>query len=226
MSLQYRIISIGTLSKNRFWGESVPKRFPHATTTLVRSNTETILIDPSLPAELMKQRLEERAGLAPEQIGAVFLTTFRPIHRRSLSLFDRASWLMHQPEIEAVRQHLDAIAVRATEDGTDEELIKMVKAELAILSRIEAAHEQVSHQVHLFPAIGATPGSAGLLLALPTHTTVIAGDAIVTQEYHEAGLVHEQAALVEEARKSFADIVEVADEVIPGHDNVFRTHLG
>ena len=32
--------------------------------------------------------------------------------------------------------------------------------------------------------------------------------------------VYEQVAMIEEARKSFADIIEVADEIIPGHDNV------
>jgi glyoxylase-like metal-dependent hydrolase (beta-lactamase superfamily II) len=63
------------------------------------------------------------------------------------------------------------------------------------------------------------------LLALPTQTTVIAGDAIVTQDHCSAGQVYEHVALIEEARKSFADIVEVADEVVPGHDNVFRTGL-
>ena len=31
--------------------------------------------------------------------------------------------------------------------------------------------------------------------------------------------------MIEEARKSFADIVEVADEIVPGHDNVFRVGL-
>ena len=62
MSLRYRIISIGTLSKNRFWGETQPKRFPHATTTLIQDGTQTILVDPSLPAEVLTQRLEERSG--------------------------------------------------------------------------------------------------------------------------------------------------------------------
>ena len=67
MSLRYRVISIGALSKNRFWGETAPKRFPHATTTLICDGTQTILVDPSLPAEVLAQRLEERSALTPER---------------------------------------------------------------------------------------------------------------------------------------------------------------
>lgn len=222
MSLQYRVISIGTLSRNRFWGETEPRRFPHATTTLIRADNETILVDPSLPAEVLAQRLEERSGLKPDQIQAVFLTTFRPIHRRSLSLFSRATWLMYRPEIEAVQAHLNEMRERAQDGPEDPELRKLLDQEESLLARMEAAPEHLTAQTHLFPAAGATPGSAALLLALPTQTTVVTGDAIVTQEYFAAGQVYEQVAMIEAARKSFEDILEVADEVVPGHDNVFR----
>ena len=51
MSLSFRIISIGTLSSNRFWSESGPVRTAHATTTLVQSGPRNLLIDPALPAQ-------------------------------------------------------------------------------------------------------------------------------------------------------------------------------
>jgi glyoxylase-like metal-dependent hydrolase (beta-lactamase superfamily II) len=223
MSLRYRIISIGTLSRNRLWGETQPKRFPHATTTLIQDGSETVLVDPSLPAEILAQRLEERSGLSPDKIQAVFLTTFRPVHRRAIALFANASWLMHRPELEAVQQHLNEMADHATEDA---ELRKLIEDELAIVKRIEAAKDHVTRQAHLFPAVGPSHGSAGLLLAMPTQTTVIAGDAVLSQEHYEAGQVYEQSVFLEEARKSFADIVEVADEIIPGHDNAFRVIAG
>jgi glyoxylase-like metal-dependent hydrolase (beta-lactamase superfamily II) len=226
MGLRYRIVSIGTLSKNRLWGETQPKRFPHATTTLIQDDAETILVDPSLPAEVLAQRLEERSGLTPDQVQAVFLTTFRPVHRRALGLFDNASWVMHQPEIDAIRQHLAEMTERAARDAGDPELLRLLEDERSILKRIEPARDHVTRRVHLFPAAGVTPGSAGLLLAMPSQTTVIAGDAIITQDHYAAGQVYEQAVMVEEARKSFADIVEVADEIVPGHDNVFRAGTG
>lgn len=221
MSLYYRVISIGALGRNRFWNEAKPKRISHATTTLIRDSGTTLLVDPGLPPEVLRQRLDERSGLTPEQIDAVFLTTFRPVHRRSLALFPNASWLMHAPEITAMGRHLDELAggVDAQMDGNVE---RLVQEERALLERIETASDKLSKQVHLFPLPGVTPGSAGLLLAMPTRTVIIAGDAVVTQDYFEAGRVFEQAAVVADARESFSEIMEIADEIIPGHDNGFR----
>jgi glyoxylase-like metal-dependent hydrolase (beta-lactamase superfamily II) len=218
MGLHYRVISIGTLSRNRFWGETEGKRYPHATTTLIQDDHSTILVDPSLPEEVLPQRMDERSGLSPDKVEAVFLTSFRPIHRRSLPLFAKATWLMHEPEIEAMRQHLDEMAQRAG----DEEVKRLISDEQSLLERLEPAAEQITRQVHLFPALGVTPGSAGLLLATASQTIVIAGDAVITQDHYEAGQVYEQAVNIEQAQESFTEIVEIADEIIPGHDNIFH----
>jgi glyoxylase-like metal-dependent hydrolase (beta-lactamase superfamily II) len=69
---------------------------------------------------------------------------------------------------------------------------------------------------------GVTPGSAALLLPLPSRTIVVAGDAVLTQDHFEAGRVFDQAMAVAQARESFAEIAEIADEIVPGHDNLFR----
>ena len=218
MSLSYRVISIGTLSKNALWNERQPKRASHATTTLIRDRNTTILVDPGLPAEILSQRLDERTGLTPEQIDLVFLTNFRPAHRRALGLFERAKWVMHEREIEAVGLHLAEIAERCE---SDEEVIDLVRDEQALLARIAPAPEKLTGQVHLYPAGGVTPGTAGLLLAATSRTTLVAGDAVITQGHYEAGRVFEQVADVAQARTSFAEIVEIADEIVPGHDNLF-----
>lgn len=222
MGLRYRVIAIGALGRNRLWGETEVKRFSHATTTLIQDEGKTILVDPSLPGEALAQRLDERTGLTPDAIDAVFLTTFRPVHRRSLVMFDRADWLMHEPEIEAMRAHLAEIAARADEDESDAETADLVRQERSILARVKAADEKLTPQVHLFPLGGASPGSAGLLLALATRTVVVAGDCVLTQDHFEAGRVFELAADVEQARESLAEVLQIADEVVPGHDNAFR----
>lgn len=49
MSVEYCVVSIGALSFNRLWGEGVPVRTAHATTTLVKTGKRVILVDPSLP---------------------------------------------------------------------------------------------------------------------------------------------------------------------------------
>jgi len=220
MEVDYRIVSIGALSRNRMWGETSPKRTSHATTTLIRDESTTILVDPSLPAELLVQRLDERAGIGPAQVDAVFLTSFRPVHRRSLQRFDRATWLLHEPEIAAMRSHLAEVRERIGDEEQDVE--RLVADETALLERFRPAPEKLTSRVHLFPAPGVTPGSAGLLLASASQTVVVTGDAVLTKEYYEAGRVFEQAGDVSAAQESFSDIMEIADEIVPGHDNAFQ----
>lgn len=220
MALDHRVVSIGTLSRNRFWNETQSRRPAHATTTLIRDGKTTVLVDPGLPPELIAQRLDERAGLTPEQIDVVFLTNFRPVHRRGLAAFDKAAWIMHEPEIEAVRGHLGEMMERARTEP--DEVMKLVRDERELLSRVRPADDRITPNVHLFPASGATPGSAALLLAAPGRTIVVAGDAVITREYFEAGRVFEQVADVQAAQQSFAEILEVADDIVPGHDNEFH----
>ncbi len=222
MSVECRVVSIGTLSRNPFRGEREPVRTAHATTVLVRDGETSILVDPGLPAELVAARLDEQAGLKPAQIDAVFLTTFRPVHRRGLVLFERAAWLMHEVEIQAVRAHLDDLIARQEENGDDAGVSGVLREERRLLDRLRPAEDRLSRHVHLFPLAGATPGSAGLLLESTGFTTVIAGDAVATREYFQAGRVHEQVFDLAAAQSSLSDILEVADEIVPGHDNVFR----
>jgi len=223
MGLNCTIVSIGALSRNRFWGETDAQRVAHATTVLIRYGSTSILVDPGLPNEILSQRLDERTGLKPQQIDVVFLTCFRPVHRRGLRLFERARWLMHDPEIEAMRARLDELAAGARDSG-DQDLRGLLHDERSLLGRVEPAPEKLTRSVHLFPCRGVTPGAAGLLLSAATGTTIIAGDAIVTRDYFEAGRVFEQVADVDAARESLVDIVEVADDIVPGHDNIFRAN--
>jgi glyoxylase-like metal-dependent hydrolase (beta-lactamase superfamily II) len=212
---------MGTLSRNRFWDEKAQKRTAHATTTLIRDENELILVDPSLPAQLLTHFLDERSGLTPDQITTVFLTNFRPVHRRSLALFENARWLMHQPEITAMEQHLEEMELKVSESDEGQQVDQLISDEQKLLERIQPAEEKITPQVHLFPLKGITPGSAGLLLAFPSRTIMIVGDAIVNREYYEAGQVYEQVADANEARESFMEVLEVADEIVPGHDNLF-----
>src|SRR5262245_22056683 len=130
MSVDYRVVSIGTLSRNRFWNETQARRAAHATTTMIRDGKTTILVDPGLPGEILQHRLDEQTGLRPDQIDVVFLTTFRPVHRRALALFDRATWLMHEPEIDAIREHLGQMTERARTEP--DEIMRLVREERSL----------------------------------------------------------------------------------------------
>ncbi|HOF18858.1 MAG TPA: hypothetical protein PK082_08100, partial [Phycisphaerae bacterium] len=100
MTVEYAIISIGTLSANRLWGESAAVRTAHATTTLVRAGERVILVDPSLPAAALAARFGERTGRTLADVTDVFCTTLRPAHRRGVAALPNARWWCGELELE------------------------------------------------------------------------------------------------------------------------------
>ena len=67
---------------------------------------------------------------------------------------------------------------------------------------------------------GYTPGTCGLLQPEPTRTILIAGDAVPTVEHLHRGRVLRGAFDAEVAMESFKEAIEIADVIVPGHDNV------
>ncbi|MFP3937247.1 MAG: MBL fold metallo-hydrolase [Phycisphaerae bacterium] len=218
MAVEFRIISIGTMSQNRLWGESRAVRTSHATTTLVVENDRRILVDPSLPAEILSARYNERTGRQLEDVTDVFCTTLRPVHRRSIAAFEHARWWTSEEELETYGRHLAHLADSA--GRLSEEDAKIVEADRRLLERFQAAEEKFTPQVNLYPLAGASPGSAGLLLTPPTQSIVIAGDAAITTDHISHGQIWQGCADTDQAGESLRDILEIADIIIPGHDNV------
>ncbi len=219
MSTRIDVILIGQLSQNAAWSEKNAVRPPVATTSLVRGEQSTILVDPTLDGEPMARCLFDRTGLRPDQIDIVFLTSFHPTHRRGLGIFERASWLMSEVERTAVVTHLERLR-----EAADAATAPIIDQELAILERIGSADDSLDRNVDLFPSPGATPGCTGLLIA-DLQTTVIAGDAVLTRDHFEQGMVWEQAADTDLAKSSLAEVNEIADLIVPGHDNIFASSV-
>ncbi len=219
MSATFRIISIGTLASNPFWNERGAVRAPHATTTLIVSGGARILVDPSLPAQILLPKLAERSGLAPEQITHVFLSCFSPLHRRALASFEGAQWLIAEREREAIGQQLVA-KFHEARAANDAELLAALTNEIAILERSKAAPDALANGVDLFPLHGVTPGISGLLLPGRTATVLVAGDAVPTLEHLESGQVLTPCFDVELARASLSEATEIADWIVCGRDNV------
>ncbi len=217
MPVSIDVISIGTLSHNRFWDEKSARRPAHATTTLLREAESTIIVDPALPPDILSQRLDERTGLGPSQIDTVFLTNFRPVHRRGLELFRHATWLMHADEIEAMRCFLEDLCTGAEARG--EPVEELVEQELKLLENVQSAPDELTEQIHLFPTPGVTPGAASLLVLDDDRTTVVAGDAIINKEYFAHRQAFEQHSDAAQAVQAVAELVEIADRIIPGHDD-------
>jgi glyoxylase-like metal-dependent hydrolase (beta-lactamase superfamily II) len=219
MSISFRVISIGALAAHPLWNERGEVRPGHATTTLVTSGKANILVDPSLPPQILLPRLAERANLKPEQITHVFLTCLHPGHRRGLKAFEQAEWLVATAEREAIGVQL-VQAFHEARDAGDQELTQTLFQEIEIIERIKAAPDSLAQGVDLFPLYGVTPGSAGLLLAMRGSTTLIAGDAVPTQEHLEQGQVLSPCHDLVLARESFAEAIEIADFLIAGRDNL------
>lgn len=214
--MDYRIISIGALSHHDLWDTQGSARTAHATTTLIRSGDKVILVDPSLPAQILTARLGERVGLEPTAVTEVFLTNFRPAHRWGLSAFEHANWLIAEAERESVGRRL----VERFQEQTDDDAQQLIKTEIELLQRCQSAPDQIAEHVDLFPLPGYTPGTCGLLLLETSMTTLVAGDAVPTMEHLSHGQVLRGAFDPDAARTSFIDAVEIADAIIPGHDNL------
>ena len=223
MSVDFVIVSIGALSSNPFWKEPPGVRTAHATTTLVRDRERVILVDPSLPAAALDARLFERTGLRCGQVTDVFCTTLRPTHRRSIAAFEKARWWCGGEELTAYGRHLEALASSAGRLSREDEAA--VAADGKLLRRFAPAEEKLTARVHLFPLVGPSVGSCGLLLAGASRTTLIAGDAALTVEHVLAGRVWEGCADAQAAMESLKEIVEIADVIVCGHDNFMLSPL-
>jgi glyoxylase-like metal-dependent hydrolase (beta-lactamase superfamily II) len=229
--MESRVISIGALSAHPLWNEKQAVRTGHATTTLVRAGDAVILIDPGLPAPALQARLAERAGLTPADITHVFMTTFSPENRRAVELFAQAEWLISERERESVGVPLISSLARLAESAkaakdAGEELaedhdvmLQIVQRDVAVLQKCKAAPDSLAKGVDLFPLPGVTLGLTGILLAEPTRTTLICGDAIPTAEHLEQGKVLPSCDDREMAQESFKEAIEIADVLVLGRDN-------
>lgn len=217
--MDFRVVSIGTLASNPFWGEKGPVRAAHATTTLIRSGDRTILVDPSLPGEILDARLKERSGLGLDAVTHVFLTSFRPDLRRGLTALDGATWWVSEREREALGASL-VQRFKEAEERDDRDVLDSLRGEIATLRRTEAAPDQLAPAVDLFPLAGRTPGQTGLLLAHPRYTALVCGDAVATSEHLERGQVLPDCFNLEQAQESFREAIEIADLLVLGRDNL------
>lgn len=219
MPTDHRIISIGTLPIHPLWEVQGDPRTPQATTTLVTSASQQILVNPSLPPPLLEVRMQERSGRGLADVTDVFLTSFYPDHRRGLRALEHATWYLSEAEHQAMTSFLDTERMEAQQHG-DTERLAIVEDEHQLLDRCVIAPDSIAEGVDLFPLPGVSPGCCGLLLPQPRQTVLICGDAVATIEHHERAMVLPECWNREQAIESFKEAIEIADVLIPGRDNV------
>jgi glyoxylase-like metal-dependent hydrolase (beta-lactamase superfamily II) len=203
------VIAIGSLARNKYWKEKSPAREEYATTTLIRAGKMTLLVDPGWPAEVLRAAIFYRTGLEPKAVTHVFVTHFDPAHRRGIALFAKAKWWMYEEEM----RYADA---ELPDDAPDRQ----------VLARLEAAPERLAPGVDLYPTFGHTPGHASLLVYSAVESTIVAGDVVLTRDHFEQGDLGEPPWDLAKAKESFQEILEIADAVVPGHDNLFLCRMG
>ncbi|MFG0284522.1 MAG: MBL fold metallo-hydrolase [Phycisphaerales bacterium JB039] len=220
--MSYTVISLGTLPANPLWNERQPRRTGHATSTLIRAGERAILVDPGLPEPAIAARLEERTGLTPGEITHVFLTSFKADTCRGIRAFDSATWWIGENEREKVGSQLATLL--KTAEG-DSEVLRDMRAQVAILQRCKPAPDKLAEHVDLFPLPGVTPGLCGVLLPEASHTTLICGDAVPTAEHVARGVTLDRCVDVDQARESLQEALEIADLLICGRDNLIVNPL-
>src|SRR4051812_17074133 len=92
---RWDVVTIGNLSRNRYWGEAddKPLRSVLCTCTLVSGDGFRLLVDPSVAdGTQMAKELDRRTGLKPRDVTAAFVTHEHGDHWAGLANFPEATW--------------------------------------------------------------------------------------------------------------------------------------
>ena len=132
--------------------------------------------------------------------------------------------LIHELEQQAARRQLESLIQGAPEDDLDR---AAMEKELAMIESFKVADDQLAKNLDLFPLFGYThPAQCGLLVSTPLTSTLIAGDAVPTQDHFLAGQALPDSYDIKGAQESMAEVYEIADLIVPGHDNLFVNPRG
>jgi len=201
------IITIGNLSRNRYWGESDEKgvRSAICTCTVIQGAGFRLIVDPSLAkADQMAAELDRRTGLKLRDIDTVFVTHDHGDHSFGLAHFSEAKWIAASD-----------VATALNKTG------KLPKP-------VEAAFGRLFDGIDILPTPGHTPSHHSLRFDCDGMSVVVAGDAVATRDFWRERRGYYNCVDFELSSKSMDQIAGLADLVVPGHDNWFlnlRTSL-
>lgn len=203
---RWDVLTIGHLSRNRYWGESDDRAYrePLCTCTLIRTDGFTVVVDPGLPPGEMVRVLDQRAGLAPGSVDMVFLTHFHGDHRVGLDAFPDADWRMAPSEFEHARNQL---AAGSSDRG--------------LLERLRPAGPELIPGITVVETPGHSAGHASLMFESEGKRIAVAGDAAMTSDFFRHRDYYFNTVDPGAAVASIEVIALAADIVVPGHDNYF-----
>lgn len=211
--IEWKLLTIGNLSRNKYWGESDSEAYHPvlATTTVIRDNGTVILVDPSQPFEIMKKKLAKYCCLAPEDVDVVFATHYHGDHRVDADKYVNAVCYMSQDSL----HDFENFRIKAAGDKAMEAPASGNR-ELFL-----PAPSRLSDRVVLYPLPGHTPGLTGLMFESEKKRVLVAGDTIMGEEYFENRDGYWFNENLEITVQSILKAAEDADVIIPGHGDVF-----
>ncbi len=197
---RWDLITMGNLSRNRYWGddESKPARPTLCTTTLITGDEFRLLVDPAYQdAERMATELNRRSGLTIADISAVFVTHDHGDHHYGLKHFPAARWL--------------AAPGAAAKINESSEYKKQV----------EAVSGKLFADIDVVPTPGHTMDHHSLRFDCEGLSVVVTGDAVMTRDFWRDRRGFFNSVDIELAGRTIEEIAKIADAVVPGHDNWF-----
>jgi len=193
------IITIGNLSRNRYWGESDerPLRSAICTCSVISGDDFQIIVDPSLTDETaMFTELNRRTGLTPDVINAVLITHQHGDHIAGIKHFPKARWF----------------AGSEVASGFN-------KSALSIKT-IEPAGKNLFGAIDVVSTPGHTPHHS-LRFDYKGLSIVIAGDSVATKDFWDERRGYYNVMDEAESKRSMQKIDSFANIIVPGHDNCF-----
>jgi glyoxylase-like metal-dependent hydrolase (beta-lactamase superfamily II) len=198
--VRWDIVTIGNISRNRYWGERDEQAYRSAicTCTLVTGDGFRLLVDPSLQDEAqMRAELDRRTGCRLEEIDAVFMTHEHGDHHFGLKHFPRAKWWAAPPVADILNR-----------SGQYDRAV-------------EAQTGPLYDSVEILPTPGHSLSHHSLRFDCEGRSVVIAADAAMNRDFWNDRRGYFNSADFELATRSIEALAQIADIVIPGHDNYF-----
>jgi glyoxylase-like metal-dependent hydrolase (beta-lactamase superfamily II) len=199
---RWDIITVGNLSRNQYWGEANDKavRKVLCTCTFISGDGFRLLVDPSeADAADMARELDRRTGLKLQDINAAFVTHDHADHWPGLAHFSDARWMAGP--------------------GVAEILNKSGK----LAGHVEPVTGDLFEGIKVLPTPGHTPSHHSLRFDCDGLSVIAAGDAIATRDFFRARQNFYNAVDPKQGVATMNKIAELADLIIPGHDNYFVT---
>jgi glyoxylase-like metal-dependent hydrolase (beta-lactamase superfamily II) len=197
---RWDVVTVGNLSRNRYWGESDDRgvRPTLCTCTLVQGAGFRLLVDPSFAdAAAMTKELDRRTGRKPGDVTACFVTHEHGDHFAGVAHFPAARWL--------------------ASPGVAEVLNRSAK----LPRQFEGVTGRLFDAVDVVPTPGHTAAHHSIRFDCDGLSVMLAGDAVATRDFFRERRPFYNAVDVEQSRKTMDAMAAAADVIVPGHDNFF-----